>query len=172
MCRKPLARPEGQLAVNQGIANAIRQRAATRRLLEAVNHSGFRPLLANWAAKAATAAVASSNSADTTARALARITADALFHAGIAKAFSLGMPYDLVGASELFAIAAARGHAAAASHLAYLQVWRDTIAWIRVFLCVYHVPSTLPVAVTRLCAGPQRCCSIPISLCRPQQWQR
>ena len=123
MCRKPLLRSiDGQLAINQGIAHAIRQRAAMARLLEAVNHGGFRPLAANWAAKAAIAAAKSSTCADATARALGRISADALFHAGIAKAFSLGTPYDLVGASQLFAIAAARGHASSAAHLAYLQV--------------------------------------------------
>ena len=167
MCRKPLLRAvDGLLSVNQGIANAIRQRAATARLLEAVNHSGFRPLAAHWAAKTAASAVAASSCADATARALSKVPPEALFQAGVAKAFSLGTPYDLMGASQLFAVAAARGHVSAAAHLAYLQV---THMMVGVLSALPRPPARCPRAVPRLRARPKRRRGIAVRACWAQQ---
>jgi hypothetical protein len=147
MCRKPLQRSADALCINHSIASAIRQRAATARLLDAVNHGGFQPLAATWAANLAAAPPGPPSSlpatttpvagggglvllpvlAKTLRSALSRkllssVSVEAVFQAGIAKSFSLGMPYDLAGAARLFAVAAAGGHAPAATHLAYLQV--------------------------------------------------
>jgi hypothetical protein len=133
MCRKPLQCSVDALAINHGIASAIRQRAATARLLNAVNHSGFQPLAASWAAKLAALPQAPRETEDgdesaackmmpfALERSLVGVSAEAIFQAALAKAFSLGTPYDLDGAAHLFSVAAAAGHASASAHLAYLQ---------------------------------------------------
>lgn len=104
-CCKPVQRSASECVVNAGLAETIRLRDSAARLQAAIAH-GFQPALA----------------ATATGTSAAEATGEALFQAGLARRFGLGIPHDLTGAAAFFAAAAAppHEHAGASSHLAHM----------------------------------------------------
>lgn len=106
-CCKPIQRSAADCIVNANLAETIRLHDSASRLQAAIMH-GFQPTLAATAVGAGTA----------------EASGEALFQAGLARRYGLGVPHDLPGAARLFQAASVppHEHAAASSHLAHMLI--------------------------------------------------